>query len=63
MKKLLKKGHHGAIAQLCALDAQMSRPSSLVDLQNVIDNNSKVFGEIPKGLQPTQDHDHVIHSQ
>jgi hypothetical protein len=32
-----------------------------VNLQKVINNNSKVFGEMPKGLPPAQDHDHVIH--
>jgi hypothetical protein len=54
MTKLLKKGHHGVIAQLCSLDVQTSRPSTPVDLQKVIDNHSKVFGEIPKGLPPTE---------
>jgi hypothetical protein len=53
MTKLLKKGHHGIIAQLCSLDVQTSRPSTLMDLQKVIDNHSKVFGEMPKGLPPT----------
>jgi hypothetical protein len=27
MTKLLKKGHHGVIAQLCSLDVQTSKPS------------------------------------
>ena len=61
MTKLLKKGHHGVILQLFSLDVKISRPYTLVDLQKVIDNHSKVFGEIPKGLPPTQDHSHVIH--
>jgi hypothetical protein len=34
-----------------------------MDLQKVINNHSKVFGEMPKGLPPTQDHDHAIHLQ
>jgi hypothetical protein len=62
MKQLLKIGHHGVISQLRLLYVQTSRPSSLVVLQNIIDNHSKVFG-LPKGLPPTQDHYHVIHLQ
>jgi hypothetical protein len=61
MKKLLKKGHQGVIAQLCSLDVQTSKPSIPQDLQRIIDNNSKVFEDIPKGLPPTQNHDHEIH--
>ena len=34
-----------------------------MDLQKVINNHSKVFGEMPKGLPPTRDHDHDIHLQ
>ena len=30
------------------------------DIQNILDNNSKVF-ETPKGLPPIHDHDHSIH--
>jgi hypothetical protein len=52
MKKLLKKGHHGVIAPFFSLDVQTSRPFFLVDLQKVIDNHSKVFEEIYKGLPP-----------
>jgi hypothetical protein len=63
MKKLLKKGHHGVIAQLCSLDVQTYISSTPMDLQIVIKNDSKVFGEIPKGLPPTQDHDHAINLQ
>jgi hypothetical protein len=37
--------------------------STPLDLQIIINDNSKVFGEIPKGLLPTQDHDHDIHLQ
>jgi hypothetical protein len=63
MTKLLKKGHHCVIAQLCSLDVQTSISSAPMDLQMVINNYSKVFGEMPKGLPPTQDHDHAIHLQ
>jgi hypothetical protein len=61
MTKLLKKGHHVVIAQLCPLDVLTSISSTPVDLQIVINNHSKVFGEIPKGIPPTQYHNHVIH--
>jgi hypothetical protein len=61
MKKLLKKGHQGVIAQLCSLDVQTSNPSIPQDLQRIIDKNSKVFEDIPKGLPPTRNHDHEIH--
>jgi hypothetical protein len=61
MTKLLKKGHHGVLVQLCSLDVQKSRPYVQADLQNVINNHSKVFEEIPKGLSPSRNHDHVIH--
>ena len=48
---------------MCSIDVQSSIPSIPTDLQRVIDNNSKVFGEILKGLSPTQDHDHALHLQ
>jgi hypothetical protein len=63
MKKLLKRGHHGVIAQLCSLDVQTSISCVPLDLQIVINNNSNVFGEIPKGLPPSQAHGHAIHLQ
>jgi hypothetical protein len=63
MKKLLKKGHHGVIAQLSSIDVQTSISSAPMDLQKVINNHSKVFGEMPKGLPPAQDHAHAIHPQ
>jgi hypothetical protein len=50
IKKILPKGHHGVLAQFFSLDIQTSRPYVLVDLQKSIDNHSKVFEEIPKGL-------------
>jgi hypothetical protein len=61
MKTLLKKGHQGVIAQLFSLDFQTSISFSPLDIQIVINNNSKVFGEIPKGLPPSWDHEHAIH--
>jgi hypothetical protein len=54
MTKLLKKGHHGVIAQLCSLDIQPSISFAPVDLQKVIINHSKVFGEMHKGLPPAR---------
>jgi hypothetical protein len=53
MIKLLKKGHHGVIAQLFSLDVQTFISSTPVDLQIVINKHSKVFGEMLKGLPPT----------
>jgi hypothetical protein len=32
-----------------------------LDLQGIIDKHSKVFEDIPEGLQPTRNHDHDIH--
>ena len=61
MKKILKRGHQCVIAQLCSLDFQTTKPSIPLDLQGIIDKNSKVFEDIPKGLPPTQNHDHDIH--
>jgi hypothetical protein len=52
MTKLLKKGHQGVVAQLCSLDVQTSIAFAPSDLQIVINNHSKVFGEMPKGLPP-----------
>ena len=60
MTKLLKKGHRGIIAQLCSLDLKTSRPSISLDLQKVMDKNSKVFQDVPKGLLPPRDHYHAI---
>jgi hypothetical protein len=34
-----------------------------MDLENVINNHSKVFGDMPKGILPAPYHDHVIHFQ
>jgi hypothetical protein len=59
--KLLKKGHQGVITQLFLINVQTSKPLILLDLQGFIDKHSKVFVDIPKGLPPTRNHDHVIH--
>ena len=61
MKKLLKKGHQGIIAQLCSLEVQTFKSFVSPDLQRVIDKHSKTFIDIPKGLPPPRDHDHAIH--
>jgi hypothetical protein len=61
MKKLLKKRHHGVIVQLCSLDVQTSKPSIPLDIQGIIDNVSKVFEDIHRGIISTHDHDHAIH--
>jgi hypothetical protein len=61
MTKLLKKEHQGVIAQLFSLDVQTSKPSIPLDLQGIIDKNSNVFEDIPKGLPSTRNHDHDIH--
>ena len=50
MKKLLKKGHQGVVTQLCSLDVQTSISFGLVNLQKVIGNHAKVFGEMHKGF-------------
>jgi hypothetical protein len=61
MTKLLKNEHQGVIVQLSSLYVQTSNPSIPLDLQGIIDKNSKVFDHIPKGLLPTHNHDHAIH--
>jgi hypothetical protein len=61
MKKLLKKGHHGVIVQLCSLDVQTYKTSIPLYLQGIIDKHSKVFEDITRGLPPTNNHDHDIH--
>jgi len=58
--KILKKEQRGVISQLCSLEVPTSKSSISLDLQNVLDNHSKVF-ETPKGLPPICDHDHAIH--
>jgi hypothetical protein len=53
MTKLLKKGHQGIIAKICSLDVRTTKPSIPIDIQGIIDKNSKVFEDIPKGIPPT----------
>jgi hypothetical protein len=48
------------IAKLCSLDVQTSKPSIPQDIQGIIYKYSKLFEDIPKGLQPTRNHDHEI---
>jgi hypothetical protein len=63
MKKLLEKGHLGVVSQLFSLYVQASILYAPLYLQIVIKNDSKVFGEILKGLPHARDHDHAIHLQ
>jgi hypothetical protein len=63
MKQLLKTGHNGVVAELRSLDVQTSISATPLDCQLVINNHSKVFGEMCKVLPRAQDHDHVIHLQ
>ena len=61
MKKLLKNGHQGVMAQLYSLKFQTSISYMSRDLHKAIKNHPKVFGLMPKGLPPNLDHDHAIH--
>jgi hypothetical protein len=61
MKQLLKKGHCGVITQLLSLDVKTYIASTIMDIQLFINIHSKVFGEFPKGIPPSQGHDRVIH--
>ena len=63
MKKILKKGHHGVIAQLFSLDVQTFIAPAPSYLRIIINNHSKVFCGMPKGFPPARDHDHAIHLQ
>jgi len=63
MEKFLNKGHHGVIGKIFSLDVETYRLSILKNVQKIINNHSKVFGEMPKDLPLTQDHDHDIHLQ
>ena len=58
---MLKKGHQGVVPQSCSLDVQTSKFPVSRDIQRVINKHSKVFEDIPKGLPPIRDFDHVIH--
>lgn len=60
MTKFLKNGNQGVVAQLCSLYVQTSISFAPIDLQKLINNHVKIFGEMPKGLPPIWDHDHDI---
>jgi hypothetical protein len=60
MIRFLKKEHQGVITQLCSRDVQTSKPSISLDLQWVINNNSKLFEDISKGITPIKDHNNGI---
>jgi hypothetical protein len=61
MEKLLKKGHHGVISQLIAIQVHdQSFPTIHLDLQLVLDKHHKVC-ETPTDLPPSRgEHDHNI---
>eukprot|EP00253_Pinus_taeda_P032873 PITA_32873 len=59
MTKLLNKEQQGVIEHLCSLEDTTLKSCISPDLQNVLDNHSKVF-ETPKGLPPIRDYDHAI---
>ena len=61
MKKLLKNGYQGVVAQLFSLDVQNSKFPISPNLQRVINKHTKVFEDILKGLPPIRDFDHAIH--
>ena len=61
MTKLLKRGHQGVVAPLFSLDVQTSKFPITPYLQRVINNHSKVFEYIPKGIPPIHYFDHPIH--
>ena len=61
MAQLLKRGHQGVVAQLCSLDVQTSKLPISPYILRVINKNSKVFEDIPKGIPPIRDFDNVIH--
>jgi hypothetical protein len=47
MNTLLKKGNQGVIVQLCSLYVQPSKPFIPLGIQGIIDNNSKLFEDLP----------------
>jgi hypothetical protein len=52
MKKLLKKGHQGVIAQLCSLDVQTSKPSILNISKGSLISIPKYLKIFPKVFHP-----------
>jgi len=61
MTKLLKMRHQGVIVQLFSLDVQTYKTYIPLYLQRVIEKNSKLIEDIPRGILPTRNHDHAIH--
>ena len=61
MKKMLRKVDQGVVAQLCSLDVQTSKLPISPYILRVINKNSKVFEDIPKGIPPILDFDHAIY--
>ena len=61
MEKLLKKGHHGVIARLNAIQVMEDiEPEIHPDMQAILSKQSHVF-DTPKGLPPSRgEHDHSI---
>jgi len=53
MKKPLKREHTITIAQFFSIYVLISNPFVPLDVQRVINNNFKVFVEVPKGLPLT----------
>ena len=60
MQKLLKKCADGFVAQLCSLKVSQCNALTHLDLQAIIDHHSVILGDMPKGLPPKRDHDHII---
>eukprot|EP00253_Pinus_taeda_P025396 PITA_25396 len=56
----MKFSAEGKEVELRGVAGKPGKIISSNDLQNVLDNHSKVF-ETPKGLPPIHDHDHAIH--
>ena len=60
MKKLLKKGADGFVAQLCSLEVSQSSALTHQDLHTIIDRYLVILGDMPKGLSLKRYHDHAI---
>lgn len=60
MKKFLHKGVDIFISQLCSLNFYNLNSFIHPNLQENIDDHSRVFGEMPKELHLKKNHDHSI---
>ena len=60
MTTLLKKGKQGVITQLYSLDVQTCKAPIFSDIQRVLKNPSKLFGDIPISHPPIQELDNDI---